>query len=90
VEAVEGSREPTDGARPGEGETVAWDESGEPLVRYHASYPWTGLNGDVEATALYAGQTVGLVREVLPGAQSVARLVEEAEAALRSARGLVD
>jgi nitronate monooxygenase len=69
---------------------VAWDESGEPIVRYHASDPWAGLTGDVEATALYAGQSVGLVREVLPGAEIVARLVEEAEAALRSARGLVD
>jgi NAD(P)H-dependent flavin oxidoreductase YrpB (nitropropane dioxygenase family) len=48
------------------------------------------LTGDVEATALYAGQSVGLVREVLPAAEIVARLVEEAEAALRSASGLVD
>lgn len=81
---------PSPGARPGEGETVAWDESGEPIGRYDASYPSTGWTGDVEATALYAGQTVGLVREVLPAAEIVARLVEEAEAALRSARGLVD
>ena len=81
--------EPT-GSRPGEDETVAWDESGEPLVRYDFSYPWTGLNGDIEATALYAGQTVGLVHKVVPAAEIVARLVEEAEAALRSARGLVD
>jgi nitronate monooxygenase len=69
---------------------VAWDESGEPIARYEFSDPWTGWTGDVEATALYAGQTVGLVREVLPGAEIVARIVEEAEAALRSARGLVD
>ena len=48
------------------------------------------MTGDVEATALHAGQSVGLVREVLPGAEIVARLVEEAEAALRSASGLVD
>ena len=81
---------PPTGARPGEGETVARDENGEPILRYEFSDPWAGSTGDVEATALYAGQSVGLVREVLPGAQIVARLVEEAEAALRSARGLVD
>jgi nitronate monooxygenase len=61
-----------------------------PIGRYDASYPSTGWTGDVEATALYAGQTVGLAREVLPAAEIVARLVEEAEAALRSARGLGD
>jgi NAD(P)H-dependent flavin oxidoreductase YrpB (nitropropane dioxygenase family) len=81
---------PPAGARPGEGETVAWNESGEPIVRYDFSDPWAGDTGDVEATALHAGQSVGLVREVLPAAEIVARLVEEAEAALRSARGLVD
>lgn len=81
---------PARGARPGEGETVAWDQNGEPIVRYEFSDPWTGWTGDVEATALYAGQTVGLVHEVMPGAEIVARLVEEAEAALRSATGVVD
>lgn len=81
---------PPAGARPGEGETVAWTESGEPIVRYDFSDPWAGDTGDVEATALHAGQSVGLVREVLPAAEIVARLVEEAEAALRSAKGVVD
>lgn len=81
---------PPAGARPGEGETVAWDESSEPFVRYDFSDPWAGDTGDVEATALHAGQSVGLVREVLPAAEIVAQLVEEAEAALHSARTLLE
>ena len=59
---------------------MAWNESGEPIVRYDFSDPWAVETGDVEATALHAGQSVGLVREMLPGAEIVARLVEEAEA----------
>jgi len=70
---------------------VAWDESGEPIVRYDFSDPWAGDTGDVEATALHAGRSVGLEREVLPAAEIVAQLVEEAEAAaLHSARTLLE
>ena len=70
---------------------MAWDESGEPIVRYDLSDPWAGDTGDVEATALHAGRSVGLEREVLPAAEIVAQLVEEAEAAaLHSARTLLE
>lgn len=46
------------------------------------SVPLTGMTGDVDAMALYAGQSAGLVREVLPAATIVARTVAEARRAL--------
>jgi len=38
--------------------------------------------GDIEATCLYAGQSVGLVRDLVPARELVGRLVRETEAAL--------
>ena len=52
--------------RPGEGETIAnWD--GEPILRYQTSSPFEAIVGDVEALPLWAGQSVGVIRDVLPG-----------------------
>jgi nitronate monooxygenase len=64
---------PAQGARPGEGEIVAW--LGEtPIVRYSDAPPVAGVRGDLEALALYAGISVGAIGEVLPAAEIVARL----------------
>ena len=38
--------------------------------------------GALEQMALYAGQGVGLVRDVVPAAERLARMVQEAEACL--------
>lgn len=73
---------PPAGARPGEGEPVAWDSDGDPVLRYSGSLPRPGNTGDIDAQALYAGQSVGLVGAVLPAARIVSDLVAEAEAAL--------
>ncbi|WP_260639534.1 hypothetical protein [Streptomyces angustmyceticus] len=40
------------------------------------------MTGDVDAMALYAGQSAGLVRAVLPAAAIVARTVAEAKRAM--------
>jgi nitronate monooxygenase len=45
---------------------------------------------DYTTAYIYAGQSVGLVREVVPAGELVARLMMEAEAALRQAQGLVE
>ena len=73
---------PTAPNRPGEGDVIAIDAHGSAHHRYEDLMPLPGMTGDLEAMAMYAGQSVGLVREVLPAADIVARLVAEAEAAL--------
>jgi nitronate monooxygenase len=52
---------PPSGRRPGEGETIAAFPGGEPVQRYADVHPVSGMIGELEALALYAGQSVGLV-----------------------------
>ena len=73
---------PATGGRPGESETVAAAPDGSPIVRYASSDPELGATGDLEALALYAGQSAGLVHEVLPARELVRRMAAEAERVL--------
>ena len=63
--------------RPGEGEVVARGRSGD-VVRYSDMPPLADMEGDTEALATYAGQGVGLVREVKPAAVIMTELLLEA------------
>jgi len=45
------------------------------------------VSGDIEAMSLWAGQSVGLVREIRPAADIVSQLVEEAVAIFRALDG---
>lgn len=74
---------PEIGGRPGEGEVLGARADGTPVHRYASSLPVEGMTGDVEALSLYAGQSVGLVRDVKPAAAVVRDLVTEAEMILR-------
>ena len=64
----EAAGRPPPGERPGEGEEVA---GGTP--RYASNPPLAGTDGDIEAMAMYAGQSVGAVTEVEPAAAIVER-----------------
>lgn len=82
---------PEPGARPGEGEIVARTADGDPVQRYTISEPTSDMTGDVEALALYAGQSAGLVDAIEPAATIVRRMVKEAESIIRGlATGLPD
>lgn len=85
VERWEQAGFPASGQRPLEGESVASFADGRPITRYSDVIPLPGMQGDVEALALYAGQGVGLISHVLPAWAIVARLVEETRAAMDSA-----
>ena len=63
---------PPSGERPGEGEEVA---SGVP--RYASDPPLVGTEGDIEAMAMYAGQSVGAIAKVEPAAAIVERFAAE-------------
>jgi len=71
-------RQPS-GKRPSEGEVIARRTDGKPVVRYSSSMPLGNMQGDVEGLALYAGQSVGLVKDLKPAAIIVERLKRETE-----------
>lgn len=77
---------PPTGNRPGEGEVVATRADGSAIVRYSSTSPGAGTTGRIDELSLWSGQSVGLVREVLPAAEIVRRTVSEAEAILAELR----
>ncbi len=70
--------------RPNEGEPVAVGGDGQPLLRYSDTIPTTATSGQTEALALYAGQSAGLIHDIVPATLLVKRLAEEATRALSS------
>ena len=65
---------PARGKRPKEGEVIAQRVDGTSVMRYGSSMPLETMQGDVEGLALYAGQSAGLVKEVMPAAMIVQQL----------------
>ena len=70
---------PPSGKRPSEGEVIAHRADGKPVVRYSSAMPLETMQGDMEGLALYAGQSVGLVKDVKPAAIIVQQLKRETE-----------
>lgn len=62
---------PAEGSRPGEGDVVAHGSFGTEIPRYSAAGASTGVTGDIEAMALYAGTGVGRITD----ARSVADVI---------------
>jgi nitronate monooxygenase len=87
VMAWEAAGRPAPGHRPGEGETIAHNELGQPVPRYDSTAPVVGASGDIEAMCLYAGQGVGLARRVQPAAAIVEEIAREAKAIIRGLGG---
>lgn len=81
---------PPRGARPGEGEVIAWQADGEPVRRYDDVLPAPGMGGALDDLALHAGQSVGLVQAIQPTAAIVRELVAGAAATLRRIEALVE
>lgn len=90
VEQWEAAGRPPVGERPGEDEIVAELPDGRPVKRYMTSIPRPGTSGDLEAMALYAGQSVGLAETLAPAAEVVDDLVTEASEAIRGLVSLID
>lgn len=78
----EASGFPQTGERPGEGEIIATTADGKPIARYSDVLPQPGMEGDMEALALYAGQSVGLISDIQPAGDVLKRLVDETIQAL--------
>jgi NAD(P)H-dependent flavin oxidoreductase YrpB (nitropropane dioxygenase family) len=82
IEAWLAAGRPDPGQRPGEGDVLATRTDGSEIVRYESVSVRVGTTGNVDDLSLWAGQGVGLVREVLPAGQIVLRTVSEAESIL--------
>jgi nitronate monooxygenase len=76
--AWEAAGRPSPGSRPGEGEEIARQAGGRPVVRYSSALPLDGTTGDIEGLSLWAGQSVALARRSQPAADIVAELVRPA------------
>ena len=85
IEAWLAAGSPPPGARPGEGEVLATRPDGSEVVRYSSESARSTLTGRIDELSLWAGQSAGLVHEVLPAAEIVRRTVAEAVAAMESA-----
>ena len=59
------------------------------MERYSDILPLPGMTGDVEGLAMYAGQSVGLINDVLPAGEIVQQLVAETSAAFDRVNRLV-
>jgi len=89
IDIWEAAGRPEAGQRPGEGEVIAKGVDGEPVERYSAIGPYTGMTGDLEGLPNWAGQGVGLINRIQPAAEIVRELTEEAIQVLSTAAGLV-
>lgn len=86
VSAWEAAGRPSPGSRPNENAVVASRPDGSPIPRYGAPLPVTGMTGDIEALAHYAGQGVEQVTEVLSAAKIIEVTMRQARAALSRCR----
>ncbi|MBV8341596.1 MAG: nitronate monooxygenase [Gammaproteobacteria bacterium] len=73
---------PPVGRRPGEGDTVARLESGQPVRRYEDAPPSAAMQGDVLACCLYAGTGVGKITAIREAGELVGELWREAQSVL--------
>jgi nitronate monooxygenase len=86
----EAAGSPPPGQRPGEGEVIVHNERGQPVARYGSDCPLQGAEGEIEAMVLYAGQGVGILREVKPAGEIVREIAQQAVDTLERAQSVVD
>ncbi len=73
---------PEPGRGPGEGDVIGHTSKGLPIMRYHDDFPGARTTGDLESMVLYAGQSVGVMHQVLPAAEIVKNVADQAESVL--------
>jgi len=75
----ENAGNPQIGNRPNEGQIIGHDQNGNDIYRYSDNNPIKGFTGDLEAMALYAGQSVGLLNKRINAKEIVNQTILEAE-----------
>jgi nitronate monooxygenase len=89
VEAWESAEDPRK-ERPNEDQVVAHYGNGDPILRYSDALPLPNITGDVEALALYAGQSVGLIHDLKPAATIVKELVDETVSVMQKGQHFIE
>jgi nitronate monooxygenase len=77
VEAWEAAGRPNSGTRPGEGDQIGLSPDGKPILRYSIASLLRGAQGSIDDFVIYAGQSVGLIKDILPAAEIVERIIDE-------------
>ena len=78
------------GKRSGEDETIANFADGRDISRYSDVIPLAGMTGDLEALALYAGQSAGGVSRIQPAGEIIRQLADETAKAIETCVGFID
>ena len=89
-ETWEAAGRPKSGSRPGEGEPVGRSPDGNSILRYSIASLLRGAQGSIDDFAIYAGQSVGLVNDILPASQIVGRMVDQAARCMTERRTYVE
>lgn len=66
-------------------EAIAWDGD-QPRLRFSTDSPLRTTTGDLEAMALFAGESAGAISDIAPAAERIASMVAEAEHILADRR----
>ena len=69
-------------------EIIAYQQNNQPIFRYSDYLPLQGMTGNVEALALYAGQSAGLIREEKEAAVIMADILNEISLGLKDLNNL--
>lgn len=67
------------GQRPNEDEIIAQRADGTPIKRYSMSAPLETMQGNIEGLAQYAGQSVGLIKDICSVSDIMQQLTRETE-----------
>lgn len=76
--------QPPDDQRPGKDDVLATDSGGYQVRRYESYTATAEVEGDIEALALWAGQGVGLVKQVKPAGDIVREIADEARKTIQN------
>ncbi|MGL4609600.1 MAG: NAD(P)H-dependent flavin oxidoreductase [Trueperaceae bacterium] len=77
IDTWEKAGQPQFGHRPNEGEKIAQGPDNSSILRYDEDSPKRDMRGNIEAMALYAGQSVGLVNKTQKARDIVKDLIQE-------------
>ncbi len=76
----EAAGSPPPGRRPGDGEIIGRTSAGDAILRYDDTAPRTGMAGDLNAMALYAGMGVSGIEDIPSAGELVQRMWADTQA----------
>jgi nitronate monooxygenase len=66
---------------------IAWQDGGLPVYPFSTDSPMVDATGRLDDMAIYAGESVGQIHDVVPAGERVARILHDAEAVLARLAG---